>query len=269
MRGETGTLQANYMKRIPGGAGELADTRVGATFVDFTNTSLFPQGSIGSTVIELHGDWLYCDTSSVGAVECDLDKNFDDSMAVTLAPGRVFRRKFDQIRIFSSGASLPPTIPGVSVLPNPGLSLFYGEGPCPFDSCDFEQSKQPIPYQCNIVGGAPGLSQSNAISIPQGASITCSMAATQTTLGTETSILRCWLSFTVAGGAYKVAPDFSTQDDITTAAVGTSNVQARWTKVKAPLGATAVQIQVVNIGTAATNNIVQMASAANLLLEVG
>jgi hypothetical protein len=256
----------SYAKRM----GELADFRFSSIFIDLTNPNLFPAGGMGSSVFEMHGDWIYVDTSSVGAVEADLFKNQDDSMAVTLAPGRVFRQKFDQVRIFSTVASVPPTLPGGNCLANPGLTIFYGMGPCPFDSCDFEQSKQPVLYSTNFTAFGVALSSSLTIAVPQGASLTASIAGTQTTGAAETSLLRAWMVFSLPGGVfYKIAPDFSVQNDITVAAAGLASVQARWTKVKVPLGAFAVQFQVVNIGNAATNNIVQMASSANQLMEMG
>jgi hypothetical protein len=238
---------------------ELSDFGIHSAFIDMANLP----GAVANTVSlyqypGIKGDWLFVDGATVGACEADLWKRSDDSMTVTLAPGRRFDIPFDQLNVFLSPAQASTfTVLGSGVLANPGISLFYGTGPCPFDS--FERvlgSAQPIAYAPGASTDTAALLTTSAVAIPQGANINASITASQLTTVTETSLLRATLTFNMAGGGTLVyAPTFETNVDVATAAVGTSRVWARWQDIRAPLGAVSVFLNVANVGTAATNTI--------------
>lgn len=243
---------------------ELASFKHAQLLIDFTSAAFNSSAGIAGTLstgvnYEIHGDWLYVDPSSVGAVQCSLYSESDDSQTVCLQPGQVVKTRFDRIKVFASACvTTYQSFSNQGSIANPCLRIWYGIGKCPFLPVQLIGSTQPV---ANANLPTPQTQTASAyatqlVGIPPGAWIDASAGFSQVTAAGETSILFPTLLFANPGDTLSaaVAPDFLTGFQQTTSGVGKSYILARW-RCRAPRLATQVQIVCTNDGSATTNNI--------------
>ncbi|MGH8678158.1 MAG: hypothetical protein ACREUQ_07400 [Burkholderiales bacterium] len=105
-------------------------------------------GGRATLLNELRGDWLYVSPDSTLPVQADFlsRTTIDYPSSLTLAPGFVYRQKFDAIMAYCKAAGLAQ-VGTTPPAPYPVLRVFFGVGVCPFeDSAGFRGA--------NLLGGA-------------------------------------------------------------------------------------------------------------------
>jgi hypothetical protein len=134
------------LRQFPIGGSVQADATI-----SFQQIELAPPGSVSDFLygvpFSLRGDWFYCDAGSEGTARVDFygQAQGSDPQSFTVAAGFLYRRPFNQIRVYcnyldrlTGGAQRTYPDPNnptymVTIAP-PTLRVYYGTGPCPFET---------------------------------------------------------------------------------------------------------------------------------------
>lgn len=117
-----------------------------------------PFGS--ATLDTVRGDWLYIPQDSQLALRADIiTLNPADTTAVELSPGVVIRAPIQRIRVYCQLPSGANTLMVNPVNPYPVLRIFYGTGPCPFDSTAAPRAGHLLAPSSNTAGTPSNITQ--------------------------------------------------------------------------------------------------------------
>jgi hypothetical protein len=253
---------------------ELNVYQIASLIVDYTdprfNSLNGLAGSINSGVTyEVHGEWIYVDSSSVGAPLCTLYNDSEDSRTFALQPGRSIRTPFDRLRVFST-LGQNSNLSDPSTILNPTSKIFYGMGECPFTDGVAHQSTVPIAYTGNNAFGfgsspvtqTPAAFTSRDILVPSSAWISACLQFSQVTGAAETSFLLSAIGVNfVDGTSLQILPDFVQTFNVSPAAVGVGRNRDRYFGFRLPKSSKSITILAANVGNAATNNILMGSSS--------
>jgi hypothetical protein len=234
------------------GAGAQTEVGIGQFNIDLSQTldgvSLAQLLSVGRDV-QASGDWLAVDSGSVGAVRASFHTRLQDDDSVLLHPGKVYRRKFHNLRVFYSPVQAAGAVAGV--IPPVLFRAYYGTGPCPFENAPANATGIVLQVPAPTLTVATSSFQ---FSVTEGAKIDVWVNAAQVTGAAETSKLRAYLTGAGNASFLSLPPDFEQFDDVSVAAASTARIFAKWSGFIVPRGITALSVSVQQLGgNAATN----------------